>query len=70
MDLMVANFPLIPAWRIPFAAQLLWNPTLEPTGPSDYSLQLYAPIPAEVTLSPALTVLDNCDVDRCGAGYH
>jgi hypothetical protein len=50
MDLTVANFPLIPAWRIPFPAQLLWNPTLEPRGPSDYSLQLYAPIPAEVTV--------------------
>lgn len=49
------DLPPIPAWRIPFPSAA----TLEPDPPSaqgspnsspgDYSLQLYAPIPAELT---------------------
>lgn len=48
-------FPFIPAWRIPFPspATLEPDPTTQgsqDSSPGDYGLQLYAPIPAEVTL--------------------
>lgn len=55
MDPEVVIFPPIPAWRIPFPSAATLEPDPPPAQGSpnsnsgDYSLQLYAPIPAELT---------------------
>lgn len=50
------DLPPIPAWRIPFPSPATLEPHPPPaqgspdSSPGDYGLQLYAPIPAELTL--------------------